>query len=467
MLKYLSKTAIIFVILTFIARVWDKDNLLALNLDNKTFYFDFSLLLFYLFVFIIGFEFLVLGLKGVVRMLKNDVLISNHAFFGEKDSIEMMQEDETDQIVLSRNQFDAAALIIVKALSSITSGLTQDARKHLDDLRAIIGDDAIIDILMMKIYKAEKNFDKMGELSQKLMQNEDIQLVGMKAALEAQVEKKEFNEALQTVNQAFGVRQDLYWVIGSAFLLRARSGDWSGALEVLQAGIDKNITPEPKARRLKAVALYELAKQAKDSGDKTNYFKFITQALNENNKLVPAALDLAEYYIKNDQQKQKAQSVLYDMWVNNPTYEVAQAYLKLYPKDSHSEKIQRLEKMALANSKRPSLNNLLLAELYIKYRKFAKAKTECKMFLLKNPATTKMVELLHEMRSKQLKNKKVTARVKKEDIALENCPKDFQWMCAKCRHTSDKWEPICPKCGEIGRSYWHLYIDNQDSETDA
>lgn len=103
-------------------------------------------------------------------------------------------------------------------------------------------------------------------------------------------------------------------------------------MEVLEAGIDKNITPEQKAARLKAVALYELAKQAATEKDKTKYFKFMTQALCENKRLIPAALDLAEYYVKNDLQVRKAEKVLYDMWLENPCYEVAAAYLKLFPK---------------------------------------------------------------------------------------------------------------------------------------
>ena len=122
--------------------------------------------------------------------------------------------------------------MIVKTMSAITAGLMEDARRHLGCLKEIIGEDAIIDVLMLKIYKGEKNFDKMEQLSQKLMENEDIQLVGMKAALEAQMQKKEFTEALKTVNQAFEVRQDLYWVIGSAFLLRAQNNDWLGAADL-------------------------------------------------------------------------------------------------------------------------------------------------------------------------------------------------------------------------------------------
>ena len=308
-------------------------------------------------------------LKLVVDLIKKDVLISNKNFFADNQSIEMIEALDKDKIVLSRNQFDEAAILIVKTMSSITSGLMNEARRHLVNLRKIIGNDAIIDILMLKIYKGEKNFDKMEQLSQKLIQNVDIQLVGMKAALEAQMEKKEFKEALKTVNQAFEVRQDLYWVVGSAFLLRAKNNDWIGVLEVLEAGEQKNILPEAKASRLKAVSFYELAKIAKKENDVTKFFKFINLALEENPKLVPAGIELANYYLENGKQKRKAERVICKIWAENPTYEIAMMYLNLFSKDNIQEKIQRMEKFVLSNNKRPSLNNIILAELYIKAKK--------------------------------------------------------------------------------------------------
>ena len=55
-----------------------------------------------------------------------------------------------------------------------------EARFHIKNLKKVIGNDPIIDVLMMKIYKGEKNYDKMEKLSEKLMKNADIQIVGMK-----------------------------------------------------------------------------------------------------------------------------------------------------------------------------------------------------------------------------------------------------------------------------------------------
>jgi HemY protein len=451
MIVRLFKQFIILFLVYFYFDFSNKDTFFTITYNNHTNHILLKDALIMLFLVYACFELVVLGFKAVVNLIKKDVLISNHDFLKDKESIDILQTSDENKIVLSRNQFDEAAILIVKAMSDITSGLMNNARRNLVSLRKLIGDDAIIDILMLKIYKGEKNFDKMEQLSQKLMQNEDIQLVGMKAALEAQIEKKEFNEALKTVNQAFEVRQDLYWVVGSAFLLRAKNNDWLGALEVLETSTEKGITPPIKASRLKAVALYELSKEAKRENDTTKFFKFITQAIEENPKLVPAALDLADYYIKNDNQKRKAERVLCKIWSLNPTYEIAQKYLNLFEKDTKQERIQRMEKLALSNSIRPSLNNLLLAELYIKAKKQAKAKAECRIFLLKNPATEKIASLLSTFDKKSSKDTK--------DI-IKNCPKDFQWVCANCGTVHNSWEPICKQCNEIGRIYWHLYLDN-------
>ena len=406
--------------------------------------------------------------KVTIRTLKKDVLLSNHAFEAEKEAVAALHNKDSN-IVLSHSQFDEATILVIRAMSAITSGLMNEARRKLVELRKIIGNDAIIDILMLKIYKNEKNFDKMEQVSQRLMQNENIQLVSMKAIVEAQMEKKDVVEALKTSSDIFNVRQDLYWVLSSAFLLRAKNNDWLGALEILEAGIAKNITSAHKASRLKAVALYELAQQAKDENDKTKYFKFITQSVHENNKLIPAALDLADFYIKNDKQIRKAEQILLAIWCDNPSYDIAQAYLNLFSEDTKSEKIQRMEKLALSNTKRPALNNLILAELCIEDKKFAKARSECNLFLLKNPMTEKIASMLNQL------NENVQTSDKKSDKILKTIkshlnfiktdkengyPKDFQWVCAKCGYTTDKWHPICPECGEIGRCYWHLYVDD-------
>ena len=86
----------------------------------------------------------------------------------------------------------------------------------------------------------------------------------------------------------------------------------------------------------------------------------------------------------------------------------------------------------------------------------------------------KMVELLDRLESKTNKRnstkpqnivsslKQKLSNITKDDT--QNIyPKDFQWVCANCGHTKSEWNSICEKCGEIGRNYWHLYIDKNSA----
>ena len=246
MIRNLLKSAFILALLTLFFWLTDEKSQLNFTLNGTVYALSIPEAAIGLFVFFLLAELLFLSFRATVTLLKNDVLLSNHSFQNDKESIENTQTGNEDKIVLSRNQFDEAAILIVRTMGAVTAGLMNEARRLLVSLRKIVGDDAIIDILMLKIYKGEKNFDKMEQLSQKLMQNEDIQLVGMKAALEAQMQKKEFTEALKTVNQAFEVRQDLYWVSAALFCCVPKAMTGWAHWRYLRPGLIKTLRPSKR-----------------------------------------------------------------------------------------------------------------------------------------------------------------------------------------------------------------------------
>lgn len=90
-----------------------------------------------LFVFFLLAELLFLSFRATVTLLKNDVLLSNHSFQNDKESIENTQTGNEDKIVLSRNQFDEAAILIVRTMGAVTAGLMNEARRLLVSLRKL------------------------------------------------------------------------------------------------------------------------------------------------------------------------------------------------------------------------------------------------------------------------------------------------------------------------------------------
>lgn len=382
------------------------------------------------------------------KMIK--MQISQARYINEKSHC----ENDEETIVLNRKEFNESMMLLVDSMISITEGDLAKATNCLDKLKQIIGDDIIIDILRLKIYKGEKNFDKMEELSAKLENNPNLRLVGFKADIEAKMQKKQFEEALKTANKAFEIRQDLYWVIESAFKLRVKSGDWEGALQVLNSGYQKDIIKKDNYQKFKAVVLYELALAAKENGDNINLFKFCSQSLECSPDFVPSSLLMAEYYMENDRQVRKASKVLNKIWRLNPTTEIAEAYLNLWPEDNALEKVQRMETLALTNGKNPSVNNLILADLYCKAKLWAKAKSEFEIFLINNPATKKMAKTIAYYEKNANNNEMAATNWKKKTT---ECMSDSIWICDVCGHMSSKWHPYCKKCDEVGSFNWHLF----------
>lgn len=389
-----------------------------------------------------------LALHKILKAQAEDVLEKSGRSTTPKDT------PSEEKNISDKMEINNVLMLLLRAMTSITEGDMSSARKTLESLKKIFGSQTLVDLLALKIYKGEKNFEQMEKLSKKLENNPDLKLVSLKATIEAQIEKKDFEKALSAANRAFETRKDLYWVIQNAFSLRAKAADWKGSLDVLNAGLKNGLISREKYAKLKATALYERSLQFKEKSDFINFFKYCKQALDADHTLVPAALDLANYYIENDNQTRQAEQVLKNIWCCNPTSEIAEAYLNLYPNETAVQKVQRIEKWAALNTFRPSLNNLLLAELDIKAELWGKARAEFEIFLINNPATKKIAKLIAEFEEKFNKNKKAaqTWRQKAPD-----CQSDAVWMCENCRHVSAKWLPICKKCGHIGTYSWRLY----------
>lgn len=220
MTRKISTFVLLGLIVTVIVWMLDKESVATINWRD----FDVALsvpellllLLFAVVVLDVANRLFRALLKLQVKEVYKTSLLSNRD--GQEDeTIDVLAGKISEKIIIDRKDFDRSLLQVLKAMTAITAGDMTEARQNIKELKQVIGKDPIIDLLMMKIYKGEKNYDKMEKLSEKLMRNADIQIVGMKAAVEAQMEKKEFQVALATVNKAFELRQDLYWIIESAF----------------------------------------------------------------------------------------------------------------------------------------------------------------------------------------------------------------------------------------------------------
>ena len=363
-------------------------------------------------------------------------------------------KNKSHKALIKKEEADKAMFELLKTMTSTTEGDLKAARKHLKALESIIGKTVLTDILELKIFKGEKNFDAVEELSFKLLKNKDAEMVGLKSLIETSSNKKKFEEALFSANKAFQTRQDLYWVIENAFILRARSSDWTGALEVLEAGYKKKLISNSKYAELKAVALYALSLKQKKDAKHLSASKYLKQAHHLCPDFIPAALDLADEF-KNNKQFEQAKKTLKEIWRCYPTYDTAKNYLSLFENESALDQVLRLENLTLLNHKNPSLNNFILAEYDMKAKFYDKARSEFEMFLINNPATKKIASLIEKYEKTVNHNPKAADKWHKR---TQTCADDCLWVCSNCSSTQAKWKPFCSKCGAFNPFKWVLYV---------
>ncbi len=369
-------------------------------------------------------------------------------------SVHLQSLENNDFKTIQKKDAEEAMLLVLKVMTSTAEGDLKQGRQNLTKLKSKIGNHDIADLLELRILKKEKDFDKLEKLSQKLLKSKNSQLVGIKALTESWSMKNDFEKALPLANKAFEARQDLFWVVKYAFDLRAKSADWQGALEVLETASKKNLINKEKYAELKAICLYEIALEEKKKGQKLSCVKNLIQAHDLLPDFVPAALELADFYQK-DEQIRKAQKLLKEVWRINPNVMIAEAYLKLFDDDTPLSHVQRMENLALCQAKNQALNNFMLADLNMKAKLWDKAKSEFELFLISNPATKKIAKLISKYEKVVNQNIKAAQNWSKRE---KDCVEDCLWVCSHCAKTSSKWKPFCPDCGAFNSLNWHLYF---------
>ena len=387
------------------------------------------------------------------------ILVYGIYFFTERyiksrlNTLLQNKKGDAEYIIVSQKSLNTALVCLINTLTSITEGDLKAAHQNLASFEKYSDNPLIADLLRLKIYKGEKNFEAVEKLSEKLALNPQAQLVGFKASVEALNHKKDYAKALISANKAFEARNDLYWVTEATYSLRMKNADFAGALEVLEIARKKKLIEKSKYQKFKAVTLFELANFSHKSGDDLRAVKLCFEALALDHTFVPASLFLAHYYGRPEHyNKRRALDILLKIWRISPTEEIAEYYLKFF-KDTPLERVHRMEHLAVLNRQNTALNHFMLGELYLKANLWQQAKSAFELFLISNPATKKIAELIAYYEKKVNSNTEACRSWQKRQ---NKCLDDNIYMCS-CGHIVPKWRSVCPKCGQIGKIKWYLY----------
>jgi HemY protein len=236
----------------------------------------------------------------------------------------------------------------------------------------------------------------------------------------------------------------LGWASGAVLEFRCATGDWAGALALLENG--KAALDKATYRRQRAVLLTARA-LATEGGDRDTAKALVLEAQQLAPALIPAAA-MAGRLLAEGGSLRKASRVIEKAWRANPHPDLAQAYAQLRYGDAARDRLKRVE--ALARQTPDNIEGALaLARAALDARDFAKARAALKSYL---EAPTKRVCLV--MAAIERAESSDEGRAREWTARAVNAAPDPAWTADG--YVSDRWLPASPVTGRIDAFEWRV-----------
>jgi HemY protein len=347
-------------------------------------------------------------------------------------------------MVLRNRRGERAYQAISRGLISVGSGDVVAARKFMAEANRIAPGEPLA--LLLSAQAAQLAGDGAGaeRAFRAMASRPDTKVLGLHGLyIEAQ-RRDDLAAARAYAEEAARSAPALGWAGQAVLEFRCASGDWAGALAMLErnkGGLDK-----ASYRRQRAVLLTARALAAEES-DRDNALAFAREAVKLAPTLVPAAAFAARALAERGETR-KASRIVDKAWRANPHPELADAYAQIRFGDSARERLSRME--ALAKKAPGHLESALpVARAALDAQEFAKARAALAPFL--GAPTRRVALLMAELERSQHGDE---GRAREWLARAVTAAQDPAWTADG--FVSQRWLPVSPVSGRLDAFEWKV-----------
>jgi len=278
----------------------------------------------------------------------------------------------------------------------------------------------------------------------------DTRLLGLRG-LFAEAGRAGNREAAQHyAEEAARLAPAVPWSATALLQYRSESGDWEGALRVLEANTANKVVDKAAAKRLRAVLLTARARELEDAEpDTARTLALEAHRLAPN--LVPAGLIAARLLIRASDIR-RASRVLEATWKDAPHPDVAELYAHVRPGDSPQDRLKRVR--ALIQFRAHHVEGALaLARAALDARDFAEARAALQR-ALRLGATERVCLMLAELEEAEHGD---TGRVREWLARAVRAPRDPAWTADGI--VAEDWAPLSPVTGRLDAFEWKVPVE--------
>ncbi len=333
---------------------------------------------------------------------------------------------------------------ISQGLIAVGSGDVIAARKFSTDVNRIAPGEPLALLLSAQSAQLLGDCEAADRAFRVMASRPDTKALGLHGLFIEAQRRDDLASARAYAEEAARSTPALGWAGRAVLEFRCATGDWPGALELLERS--KSALDKASYRRQRAVLLTARALAVEDA-DRDSAKAFVLEATKLAPTLVPAAA-LAGRLLAEGGELRRASRIIGKAWSANPHPDLAQTFSELRSGDAARDRLTRIEGLA---KKTPGHVEaaLAVARAALDAREFSKARSALASHLAEptRRIALLMAELERAERNDEGRAREWMAR------AIHAAP-DPAWTADGT--VSDRWLPVSPVSGRLDAFAWRV-----------
>jgi HemY protein len=339
---------------------------------------------------------------------------------------------------------------ITRGLIAIGAGDAEVAAKHASQAKRFAGSEPLT--LLLAAQSAQLSGDIAGaeKIFTEMTARRDLKVLGLHGLFVEARRRGDLAAARALAGEAVKIGPAPLWAGSAVLEFRCVSGDWSGALNALDANYKSGLVDRSRYRRQRAVLLTARA-QALLEQDRDAAKAAALEAVKLAPDLVPAAALAGRFHVDAGDVR-KATRVIEAAWRVNPHPDLAEIYIHVKPGDTAQERLARAEKLVQIS---PGAIDgaLALAQAAIDAHAFATARAALAPLLI--TPTQRVAVLMAQLEEAETGN---VGRSRAWMARALRAARDPAWTADG--YVSDVWKPVSPATGRLDAFEWKVPVSD-------
>ncbi len=343
---------------------------------------------------------------------------------------------------------------ITQGLLAIGHGDSAAARQHADVARRLAGHDPLTLLLHAQSAQLDGDRDRARAAFRSMAEREDTRLLGLRGLFIEAQRADDPAAAIMVAEEALKLSPSSTWASHAVLGFRCASGDWDGALKILDHDHESGLLDKAAYRRRRGVLLTARALEL-EKVDRDLARESVMEAVKLAPTLVPAAA-LAAKFESEAHQVRRAMKLVEAAWLAHPHPDLADAYAHVRLGDSARQRLVRVDTLA-AKTPGHIEGALALARAAIDASEFSRAREALQPFVA-NP-TQRVAMLMAEIERTEHGD---SGKARAWTLRAVRARHDPAWTADG--YVSDRWRPVSPVTGRLDAFQWQTPVASLPSD---